>query len=208
MTLTLAVRRSGILAVALVANAMVFLLAGLLAEQHGAPQDITEPVGVSLVSLQPPEPPQQEEVQEPEPPTPQPERPDFAPALVQPAVTGPALDGLAVQIDLAGQEMGGARDDFIFDSADLDRAPQTIARVQPDYPYRAREMGIEGYVAVKFMVREDGSVGNINILKAQPQGRFEEVVRRSLVRWRFQPGQIGGQNVASWVVTTIRFNLN
>jgi len=189
-------------------NLLVFVMAGMLAEQHGTPRDISNPVGVSLVSLKPPEPPKQEEVKEPTPPPPVPERPDFAPTLVQPSVLGAALEGLAVKIDIGGVETGRQQEDFIFDSADLDQAPQALAKIPPEYPYGAREKGIEGYVAVKFLVREDGSVGNINILKAKPRGPFEEAVRRSLSRWKFQPGRIGGDSVASWVVTTIRFNLN
>ena len=39
--------------------------------------------------------------------------------------------------------------------------PQAVRKTTPAYPYKARERGIEGYVAVKFMVREDGSVFHV-----------------------------------------------
>jgi protein TonB len=199
---------NGLLVVlALVINLGLFGLAGFLTSQDRPPRDMTEPVGVSLVSLAPPEPPRQEEVREAEPPPPA-EQPDFQPDLVQPSVLGAGAVDFQVKIDLEGVGRQRSDDSFIFDSGDLDQAPQALARVAPEYPYAARERGIEGYVAVKFLVREDGSVGNVNVLKAKPQGQFEEEVRRILPKWRFQPGSIGGEAVASWVVTTIRFDLN
>ncbi|MBU2500666.1 energy transducer TonB [bacterium] len=211
-TTALVLRRGGSLTGLLIAAALVnvalFGLAGFLTGKSRPPQDITDPVGVSLVTLAPPEPPQQEEVKEPEPPPPAQEKPDFAPDLVQPSVMGAALDGLAVKVDIGGIGEPSGRETFIFDSVDLDQAPQAVVKVPPEFPYKAREQGIEGYVAVKFLVRADGTVGNVNVLKSKPKGQFEEAVRRALLQWKFQPGRIGGEAVASWVVTTIRFDLN
>jgi protein TonB len=199
---------TGMVVAAVVVNAGLFALAGFLTTVAREDQDIIEPVGVSLVNLAPPEPPKQEEVKEPEPPPPAQEKPDFTPDLVQPAISGPSVGDLAIGIDIGGVAREAGPSEMIFDSVDLDQAPQAMAKVPPAYPYKARERGIEGYVAVKFMVREDGSVGNVNILKAKPEGYFEEEVRRALLGWKFQPGQIGGEPVASWVVTTLRFDLN
>lgn len=198
----------GMVAAAVVINLALFALAGFLTTQDRNVQDITEPVGVSLVTLAPPEPPKQEEVKEPEPPPPAQEQPDFAPDLVQPSIAGPGVGGLAVSIDLGNISRDAGPAEMIFDSIDLDQAPQAIRKVQPEYPYQARERGVEGYVAVKFMVREDGSVFHVNILKAKPEGYFEEAAHRALVQWEFQPGKIDGEPVASWMQTTLRFNLN
>lgn len=207
-TLRRGARVAGLVVAAVLVNVVVFGLAGILRSEHRPPRDISDPVGVSLVTLAPPEPPKQEEVQQPAPPPPAAQKPDFAPDLVQPSILGAALTGPAVQVDIGGigERVGGEK--FIFDSADLDQAPLALVKVAPDYPYKAREQGIEGYVAVKFLVREDGTVANVNVLKAKPQGLFEEAVRRDLLKWRFQPGRIGGEAVTSWVVTTIRFDLN
>lgn len=211
-TWTLKVREllahGGMIAAAVVINLALFALAGFLTTQDRHVQDITDPVGVSLVSLAPPEPPKQEEVNEPEPPPPAQEKPDFAPDLVQPSIAGPGVGGLAVSIDLGDISRDAGPAEMIFDSIDLDQAPQAVRKTPPTYPYQARERGIEGYVAVKFMVREDGSVFHVNILKAKPEGYFEDEVRRALVQWEFQPGRIDGEPVASWVVTTLRFDLN
>lgn len=199
---------AGLIVAAVLVNAALFALAGYLTTHQRSVQDITEPVGVSLVSLAPPEPPKQEEVKEEAPPPPAEKKPDFAPDLVQPAISGPDLGGMSIGVKVDELARGTDPAEMIFDSVDLDQAPQALAKVPPAYPYQARERGIEGFVAVKFLVREDGSVGNVNILKAKPEGYFESEVRRALPQWTFQPGQIGGEPVASWVVTTLRFDLN
>jgi len=123
---------------------------------------------------------------------------------------GGGIGGIAVRMGGGGGGGGGrgGAQESIFDSVDLDQAPTPIMQVPPEYPFKAREQGVEGYVAVKFMVRPDGSVGNVNILSAKPDGVFNEEVRRVLPRWRFQPGRLKGEPVASWVVTTLRFDLN
>jgi protein TonB len=198
----------GLIVAAIVINLALFALAGFLTTQQREVQDITDPVGVSLVSLAPPEPPKAEEVKEPEPPPPAQEKPDFTPDLVQPAISGPGVGDLVIGIQMDGVSRDQGPAEMIFDSIDLDQAPQAVRKIPPTYPYQARERGIEGYVAVKFMVREDGSVFNVNILKAKPEGYFEDEVRRALVGWEFQPGRIDGEPVASWVVTTLRFDLN
>jgi len=193
---------------AILVNVALFALAGILTAQHHEVQDISDPIGVSLVTLAPPEPPKQEEVKEPTPPPSAEKKPDFMPDLTQPMISGPSVGGLAVSINLSGLSPRDDPSDLIFDSVDLDQAPQAVMKVPPTYPYKARERGIEGFVAVKFLVREDGSVGNVNVLKAKPAGYFEDDVRQALPRWKFQPGRIGGEPVASWVITTLRFNLN
>jgi protein TonB len=199
---------AGILTAAAVINVALFGLAGFLTSQHRPPPDIIDPVGISLVSLVPPEPPPPEETKDPEPPPPAQDKPDFAPDLIQPSAMTGGMGDFAVSVNIDGIGERQSMESFIFDSVDLDQAPQAIIRVPPPYPYKAREQGIEGYVAVKFLVREDGTVGNVNILKAKPEGHFEEEVRRTLPKWKFQPGRIGGDPVASWVMTTLRFDLN
>jgi TonB family protein len=58
------------------------------------------------------------------------------------------------------------------------------------------------------LVHQDGSVGQVFIVDARPQGLFEEAVKKSLQQWRFNPGKIDGKTVTAWVVTTIHFDLN
>lgn len=192
---------------AAVINAGLFGIMGMLVRKDREPPAMEEVAGVSLVTLAPPEPPAQEEVKEPEPPPAQ-EKPDFAPDLVQPSLGDLGTGGLSIDMGITKVETRTDEKSFIFDSVDLDQPPQVLVRTQPDYPFKAREQGVEGYVAVKMLVREDGTVGQINVVKAKPRGYFETAVRRALPNWTYQPGRIGGEPVTSWVMTTVRFNLN
>jgi len=57
------------------------------------------------------------------------------------------------------------------------------------------------------MVLEDGSVRNIEILSARPEGLFEEAVLDAVPRWKYEPGLVGGKPVIYTVVTQVDFVL-
>ena len=192
----------------LVVNLALLGLASLLASKHSKPQDITDPISVSLVNLEAPEPPRQREIKEPEKPKPE-EKDDFTPDLVQPSLGGHSAGmdlGVVIHLgNLGGGDVG--TEGFVFEAYELDQSPQPIVRIPPVYPYKAREQGVEGAVQVKLLVNADGTVGEFHILDARPKGFFEEAVSKCVPQWRFNPGTIDGETVTAWVVTTIRFDL-
>ncbi len=188
-------------------NLLLFAFAAFLLQEREVPQDITNPIGVSLVKLEAPSLPEQEEIREPEKPQQQ-DKLDFLPDVVRPELGPPGEFDLGVGVNLG--RMGGesSPEDFVFESYELDSAPQPIVRVPPAYPYSARERGTEGAVQVKMLVTTEGNVGRVEILDARPKGIFEDAVRRALPQWTFRPGEVQGKPVTAWVVTTIRFNLD
>ena len=94
-----------------------------------------------------------------------------------------------------------------YEVGEIDGTLVPVVQVQPVYPMRAKSMGIEGWVQVKFLVNRKGLVENIKIVKAVPEGVFEKCVKRCLSAWRFSPGTVEGESVNTQVATTIRFNL-
>lgn len=64
-----------------------------------------------------------------------------------------------------------------------------ITRVNPTYPRRALQRGIEGEVTAEFTVNREGSVlpDSLVIIKADPPGVFDKTVKRAIMRWRFNP---------------------
>jgi protein TonB len=205
------IREQGIplwtIGVALCVNVVLFGLAALLLQERRVPQDMTNPIGVSLVKLEAPSMPEQQEVAKSEKPKPQ-QKMDFAPDIVRPQLDGPGPMDLGVAIGLGSADGISGTREFVFEAYELDQAPTPIVRVPPTYPYGARERGIEGAVQVRLLVTTDGSVGNVEIVDARPKGVFEEVVRRTVPQWKFSPGKIQGKAVTAWVITTIHFNLN
>ena len=198
----------GAIAASLAVNLALLGAAALLSSKQSRPVAEIDPIAVNLVSLTPPEPPARREAKEPEKPKPR-QKSEFAPDLVRPdfsAATGGMDLGVVVNLgDLGVGDIGG--DTFVFEAYELDQAPQPIVRVPPIYPYRAREQGIEGEVQVKLLVNADGTVGQVLVLGARPQGLFEDAVLKSVPQWKFTPGTIEGEAVTAWVVTTVRFNL-
>ena len=95
----------------------------------------------------------------------------------------------------------------LYEIGEIDRPLVPLAQVPPVYPMRARRMGIEGWVKVRFVVEEDGRVGDVKILGSSPKNIFENTVIRCVSSWRFKPGTVEGVPVSTWVETTIRFDL-
>ena len=110
----------------------------------------------------------------------------------------PSLDMLALNApDLAGA----------YDSTEIDAPLTPISKVPPMYPMRAKRMSVEGWVSVCFLVNDSGTVEQIKVLAAEPEGIFEQSVMRCISKWRFQPGTIEGEPVNTWVETTVHFKL-
>lgn len=192
---------------ALLVNLALLVLTMQLTKHRRAPQDISEPAGINLVTLAPPEPPRQEEAAPPTRPEPTPQL-DFTPDLTPPPLDFGGVDlGPAVSVNLGGINAAPVVEEVIFESFELDQPPQVEMRVPPVYPFKAREQGITGAVQVKLKINVDGSVGRVVILDARPKGLFEDAVRQCVPRWRFRPGMVAGEAVTSWAVTTLNFEL-
>jgi len=204
-------RRIGLLvpaaAGAVLLNLLLLWAAGHLSRQKPVIRDYGPPVAVDLVTMPPEQaPPPPREVEEPPPPEPRP-RPQLVPELAAPA-PGEA-PSIAVKLDLDPKLFaeGPPSGPLVFEASALDEAPAALVRADPPYPYRARQRGLEGDVRVRLLVRADGSVGQVEILSADPPGVFDDTVMQTVPRWSFTPGKIGGRAVASWVVTTVHFTL-
>lgn len=68
-----------------------------------------------------------------------------------------------------------------------------IVRVPPSYPAEAARNGIEGWVKLSFDVMPSGTVGNIQILDAQPKRTFDRAAKRALAKWKYRPSFENGE---------------
>jgi protein TonB len=93
------------------------------------------------------------------------------------------------------------------DAAALDRPLTPVSRIPPIYPAAAKHRGIEGWVRVRFEVDEQGQVGKVTVIEAEPEGVFDDSVIRCVRQWRFKPGTVGGVPVRARAETTVRFEL-
>lgn len=82
-----------------------------------------------------------------------------------------------------------------------DRDAQPLVRIEPQYPLRAAERGIEGSCYVRFDVTPDGTPTNIEILRCD-SSFFERASIRAVERWRYNPRVEDGVPVARRGVET------
>ncbi len=94
-----------------------------------------------------------------------------------------------------------------FNQTELDNPLVPVSQVPPVYPMRARRQGIEGWVAVKFLVNRDGGVESVSILDSNPPKVFDRSVLGCVRAWHFDAGTISGVPVNTWVETTVKFKL-
>jgi protein TonB len=77
-----------------------------------------------------------------------------------------------------------------------DQSEIPIVRVEPVYPQRALDRGIEGWVEVEFTVTEVGSFSEPTILRSHPSAIFDRAALRAIERWKYEPKVVDGQPVA------------
>lgn len=84
-----------------------------------------------------------------------------------------------------------------------------IERVEPEYPIRARQRGIDGRVEVEFLVTVDGKVSDLEVLKEQPGGlSFAEAARAAISQWSFEPYRQDGSPIDRRVRLEVEFNVD
>ena len=111
---------------------------------------------------------------------------------VQVETSGPTNNDLGIgRASLGGGVDLGAID--LGPSTDGDYLP--LVRVQPQYPRRAQERGVEGYVIVELTVNEDGTVPeeSIIVIEADPQGYFETAAKKAAVKFKYKPKVVNGK---------------
>lgn len=198
---------------ALLINVCLFALLPLLLDRHSVERAYEEITSVNFIRIRP----EMEEPQEEKPPEREKPPPEVLPRLSQqvpkPRQLKLEMPDLSFEIN-PKLDMGMAVAppepepimDF-FDQGEVDQLPMTVFRMKPLYPFRAKRLGIEGNVKVKFLVDAAGRVSRVTILESNPPGIFDESVLKALPSWKFTPGELGGKAVNTWVSTVIQFDL-
>jgi protein TonB len=134
---------------------------------------------------------------------PKPELPEIRELIPQPPIKGVPTAEPAKKT--AGLPQGPAEGWFAptqpgFTGPDVripgaDQSEIPIVRVEPVYPQRALERGIEGWVEVEFTVTEVGSISEPTILRSHPSAIFDRAALRAIERWKYEPKVVDGQPV-------------
>ena len=79
---------------------------------------------------------------------------------------------------------------FGFNISDMDEVP--LVRIEPRYPPRAEQLGIEGWVMLEFTISAAGTVVDPFVVDAQPPRIFNTSAKRAVARWKYKPKIVDG----------------
>ncbi|MGY8822050.1 MAG: energy transducer TonB [Pseudomonadales bacterium] len=169
---------------------------------------------------QAPQPPQPKTPQTPTPPTPSMATPSAnLPKLDLPlpnidtgvsvaSAPAPSLAGLtAASAPAAPPAPAAPSADETASQSGPEQEVMPLNDVRPEYPYRARQRGIEGHIKLAFTITAAGKVENIRVMEASPPNVFDREARRAAARWRFAPRTENGSAVSREAVKTLHFRL-
>jgi periplasmic protein TonB len=186
--------------------ALIFTMHALIAANMTAPED-EEQIRVADIVM----PEQKIETQydtskpdkpdEPEQPPPDMPEPDYDEPNVDNAIN---MSAPAANADLNVGKIGGF-------ASEGDYLP--IVKVQPQYPRRALQRGIEGWVIVEYTVTKSGSVRDPQVVEAftndgNPTTIFNSAAVKSALKYKYKPRVVDGEPIeVPGVKTKISFNL-
>lgn len=130
------------------------------------------------------------------------------PSAIQAAgLVGPDLAEASLLDPLLEQDLGQRAVALVMSEAAVDEPPRIVQRVPPEYPWRAADRGIEGFVVLRMLVNPSGRVERLRVDEADPPGVFDEAARKAARQWRFSPGVFRGQKVSVWCRNRLVFRL-
>jgi len=84
--------------------------------------------------------------------------------------------------------------------------PEETDRVVPRYPMIARRAGIQGPVVVRGIVRRDGTIDNVEVIKDLPYG-LGDAAKDAVSEWHFRPATYRGEPIDVYYTVTVNFRL-
>ena len=136
----------------------------------------------------------------------EPEEPPPPPNLSMAKANKPSQNmgdmAFAIDVDV---DVGGT--DFAIAASDTDVVP--IVRVTPQYPLRASERGIEGWVEVEFTISRSGTVKDPSVINSHPSSIFDRSALKAIRKWKYNPKIEDGEPVERpGVKVRLKFDLS
>lgn len=162
-------------------------------------QDPGQRFGLNWV--QPSSSPDVETLRPPPPPPPPPSTPEVAAQSAPAAAAASSSSAVATRVDGLNMALPAINADFnatalpsFAGMGGMGTAETPVYREQPQYPRRALERRLEGWVELAFEVDEQGQVipSTIEVVDAEPKQVFDREARRAIARWRFAAYEMNG----------------
>jgi protein TonB len=101
--------------------------------------------------------------------------PDGAMAAIAPVVD------TAFDLAVSGMETGGT-----------DRDVVPMVRVEPQYPMKAKQRGVEGWVELMFTITSVGTITDVVVTASNPGTVFNKAAIQAVSRWKYNPKILNG----------------
>jgi len=75
---------------------------------------------------------------------------------------------------------------------------KVLRKTNPQYPYKAKRLKIEGYVLLHILINDDGRAEEIKIIEEKPRGYFARSTRKAVRRWQFEKAPEGAEVWKKW----------
>ena len=89
---------------------------------------------------------------------------------------------------------GGGGDGSDGGAGNRDSLP--LVRIDPEYPPRAQQQGLKGWVVVEFTISPAGTVRDARVVQSEPPYVFDQAALDAIRRWRYNPRVENGVAVA------------
>jgi TonB family protein len=87
-------------------------------------------------------------------------------------------------------------------------APRFVQQPKPDYPFLARQQGLEGTVTLRLELVADGTVGAVQIAQSSGHSILDTAAQTAAKTWTHVPATQDGVAVTRWIDVTLTFTLD
>ena len=134
------------------------------------------------------------------------EPPPPIPVTPRPAFSAGGIDSNVARLSPVVDTRASMSRMTVAGGSDRDVIP--LVRVNPDYPQRALQRELEGWVQVQFTITAAGTVKDAVVVDAEPKETFDDAALKAIARWRYNPKVENGAPVERvGVQTRIVFQL-
>jgi len=141
-----------------------------------------------------------------------PEKP-LAPEASPPEAVQPRTDAIAetevgIEVPVAPVDVGVEMNVTGLGMVASDGDYLPIVKIAPVYPPIAQSRGIEGYCLVEYTVTKAGTVKDVVVIDADPQGIFDRVSIAAALKFKYRPRVVNGEPIeVRGVRNMFRYNL-
>jgi protein TonB len=101
----------------------------------------------------------------------------------------------------------GVRPGDLLPLTEVDVRPNAVRNPPPEYHPIARQLRQQGTVVLNVLIREDGTVEDVQVLREIPRSRLNDAAVRAVERWTYTPASKDGVPVKVWKTEAIHFRL-